>query len=829
MPAEPNSPTSSDTEGQESFIRLLLRLVWEVVKLVAPIAGIAMLAPYYGLGILALLVVLVGGSAKLGWKTFAGGLSWLLTATIIGLCISLGSWVSGWWGIPLAVLLLFVGLASAATYEKRLGLATPPLKPEAVSSDLPPGASAWAGEDLLTPEGEPVRTFDWGELCMGGPTYGTYLFPDGVLLSGLGSSVRFSSSGRYFASPLPGRDGWGLLILDRQTRTVYRHAQLGEFWEIDDFTDEALSGRCSPLVDNQGYRVALTELIDPATAVQLEATGDLWLEPGWTNTDIPEQRSFPAPAGGHRLIGKRYFPESLRALSEPTLPLRYPGYRLQMDGELSELLIDHSEPVIWRADGQALVCRVTSLDSATRWPCVYWLWQAGQGWHALPTPWLSAEDEPTLFWEEAIALTAQAMIVQGTVDHAYPDHLGFGYCLHSTPSDVDAAIGHNAQGRLQVGEYRRSRVQLSLPLDASAARGAASVMSEPLADGSRATFTWLHDNASGRLGAYACRIGDWQLEGEWLLDHRVSDCGRYLALVAFADAPAVPGQVCVAYTQRRTVLRLDRALLFARLVDFRAGDLSLLHILGRLSEGEQGTPLRRYDQAAPAAERAARFVERAEGSRLYYESLSLRVSEHGIQPLPRWRLVEQPQVANADGDFVLPAPTGRDAAWLFGAQSEYCDSYLREGFPRQGGCLLTASGLALADLGPAMIWSADGRYLAVTRFIDRMSVSQQADTDQWHLLLLDTHERTWRETGIHIGCMPLFEGFDAEGIEVRTFTYDWENEEDAGVLRRIALADLLVLCATPLEARGALWLPPQELSRAGQWQRLDSAHLQPWR
>lgn len=828
MPAEPNSSTVTDAD-QEPMSRLLLRLVWELVKLVAPITGVAMLAPYYGVSILALVALLVGLSAKLGWKTLASGMSWLMTASVIGACISLGMWIPGWWGVPLALVLLVIGLASASTYEKYLGLATPALKPEAVSSELPPGSSAWGGADLLTPEDEPIRTFDWGELCMGGPTYGTYLFPDGVLLGGLGSSVRFSSSGRYFAAPLPGRDGWGLLILDRQTRTVYRHAQLNEFWELDDFTDEALSGRCSPLVDNQSYRAPLADLLDPSKAVQLEARGDLWLEPGWVTTDSPDQRSFPAPAGNHRLSARRYFPDSLRELADPTLPLRYPGYRLQMDEELSDLLIDATEPVIWRADGQALVCRVTSLQSETRWPCVYWLWQAGQGWRALPAPWVSAEDEPTQFWEQATALTEQAMTVQGTVDHSYPDHLGFGYQLYSTPSDVDVAIGHNPQGRLQIAEFRRSRVQLSLPLDAEAVRGAASVQSEPLADGSRATFTWLHDNVSGRLGAYACRIGDWALEGEWLLDHRVSDCGRYLALVAFADAPAVPSQVCVADNQQRVLLRLERSLLVARLVDFRGGELSLLQVLGRLSDSERDTPLRRYDQAAPAAERAARFVERVEGSRLYYEALNLQVTEQGLQPLPRWRLVERPQVANADGDFVLPAPTGRDAAWLFGAQSEYCDSYLREGFPRQGGCLLTASGLALDSLGPSMIWSEDGRYLALTRFIERLSAGQQADTDQWHLLLLDTAARTWRDTGRHIGCMPVFERFDEQGIEVRSFTYDWENEEDAGQLTHIALADLLRLHATPLEARGPFWLPSHELARAGQWQRLDTSHLQAWR
>ena len=183
-------------------------------------------------------------------------------------------------------------------------------------------------------------------------------------------------------------------------------------------------------------------------------------------------------------------------------------------------------------------------------------------------------------------------------------------------------------------------------------------------------FEWRRDSRDGRLGAYACRIGDWQLEGEWLLDHRVSDCGRYLALIAFAEAPAVPHRLCVADLQRRILLEFAQRPLIAGLLDFRAGVLSLACIVGRLGRDERDTALHRYDQAAPAAEQAAGFVERDEHSRLYQRRLALRVAADGLQALQGWRLVERPQVANADGDFILPAPGGRDAAWLFGAQSD---------------------------------------------------------------------------------------------------------------------------------------------------------------
>jgi hypothetical protein len=362
-------------------------------------------------------------------------------------------------------------------------------------------------------------------------------------------------------------------------------------------------------------------------------------------------------------------------------------------------------------------------------------------------------------------------------------------------------------------------------------RGEGAILGEPMLGGTPPRFEWLRDSSDGRLGAYACRIGDWVLEGQWLLDHRVSDCGRYLALVAFAEAPAVPHRVCVVDMQRRRLLEFAGQPLVARLLDFRAGVLSLAQVRGRLARDEDDTPLRRFDRAAPAALRAARFVEREEDSRLYYQRLELRVGQEALAALPSWRVVERPQVANADGDFVLPAPGGGDAAWLFGSQSEYRDHYLRERHPRGGGCLLTASGLAVANLGPSLIWSDNGRYLALTRHIPRMQLAERVETDQWQLLLLDIQERNLRSTGSHIGCMPQFLRFANGVIEWRVLPSDWEHEDSAAEwqLRSLQLSELLPLCGTQLQARGALWLPPEELVRAGQWQGLDAAALQAWR
>jgi len=118
--------------------------------------------------------------------------------------------------------------------------------------------------------------------------------------------------------------------------------------------------------------------------------------------------------------------------------------------------------------------------------------------------------------------------------------------------------------------------------------------------------------------------------------------------------------------------------------------------------------------------------------------------------------------------------------------------------------------------------------LALTRFIDRFATVGEVGR-QWFLLLLDLQDKTLRCSSDSIGLMPLFERFDATGIEVRLFEYDWQVEEDIGQVRRLELAQLLQLPSEPLQTCDALWLPAEEQHRADQWQALDSNHLQAWR
>ncbi len=124
-------------EAAESLGKLVIRLLWELTKLVLPIVAVAMLAPWAALALVATFALLTGLCARLGWRRVAAVLSWLLTAAVIGLSFSLFAWLSAWWAVPLCALLLLFGLALVASYEKRLGLAKakPHIAEIATSSD----------------------------------------------------------------------------------------------------------------------------------------------------------------------------------------------------------------------------------------------------------------------------------------------------------------------------------------------------------------------------------------------------------------------------------------------------------------------------------------------------------------------------------------------------------------------------------------------------------------------------------------------------------------------------------------------------------------------
>ncbi|WP_405045696.1 hypothetical protein [Pseudomonas brassicacearum] len=791
-----------------SLSRLFLELFWQLGILLVPAFFVTILPPPLALLAVLFFGLLMGLAARFGFLSAGRVCGRLIVGAVFGLGFSVGRALPEWWGILAAIASIGGGLACVSTWERRLGLAP-------VSGK---GASAWGGsEPQLTPEGEPIRVFNHSEIAMGGPTYCDYLFPDGVLLQGLGSSSLFSRDGRYFAATVPSRQNWGLVVLDRQQRQVYRCAD-SELWELDGFDLGVLSGRHSPLVDDSGREIRLEELFQTASVTHLVPFADLWLESGWHPEQVQQAFERRSADGQHCLRGDIALPATFRDLVQPLEPLVSPRYTISVDGQPSGLLMAADAPLVWSSDQRALVC-LAQEQSPHADGDQYWLWQLDLGWRALPSPWVKNEAEPSFYWHELLGLDASQVQIGSYLDYPRPGSGRYGYRLDSIHGDTETQVGHDAQGRVQVGEFTLTRMTIAMPLDSQGQRGDSFIETQPMQDGVRARLTWLGDNPDG-LGGYRCQIGDWQLPGRWLLDHRVSDCGRYLALLPFDGATTVATHGVVADLKERQLLQ-GPAMWVARLLDFRAGRLSLAVVAGRLDQDLESSALQRFNVPAPQVGSAPSFFQPDEQSRLLYDTVELQVSDSQLHRMPPWRLVDRPQVANAEGEFILPAPNQQDAAWLFGSETEYADSWVRAQTPRLGGYLLTASGCALSDLAPSMIWSADGRYLALTCMATDVT-ELCGNYRGWQLLLLDVQAHTLRVHPQWLGNRPLFEAFDDDQVRVRCFERDWEAEDDddSGSVQSLPLTLLLQAPAEQLVCQEGFWLRSSQVHLIPAWRAL---------
>ncbi|VXB82866.1 conserved membrane hypothetical protein [Pseudomonas sp. 8BK] len=582
-----------------------------------------------------------------------------------------------------------------------------------------------------------------------------------------------------------------------------------------------------PAASKASWSRLAAQVIGPSTAAIDEISAPLVEEhTGLCSGEVDGNGTlwFVAPQAGHRLRGEPLWPDGVNQ-AEPA-----PCFGLWLDDQPSGLLLDAGEAVLWREDGESLVCRARpESQSHMETGSSSWLWQASVGWRLLSEPWQQLVGDPMLEWRGPSRLDACHLWYEGLLQPLSTESLEGGYELRVRPDCRAVLLGHDAGGRALLGQRHLAPVRLCTPLDAKGREGL-SLELAPMQGGVRPCLSWMRTSLDARQSVFSCRIGTWQLEGQWCLDHRVSDCGRYLALIAFAEFPAVPHRLFVADILAQRLLMLEEAPLIACLDSFQSGVVSFICIRGRLADAVESTPLQRFQQAAPDPQQGDRFVAATAAGRLYYERLQLTVDPLGLRLLPTWRLALQPPVASAQGDCILPAPGGRDAAWMFASAGISADKRASCTEPCGGACLITASGCAVPDLAPSMIWSADGRYLVLSR-LSHCEAGQAGVTEapHWNLLLLDTQDRALYTAPQAIGCRPCFEGFDAQVLLVRTFANDQETAGDLGELMSLPLASLLAWPKQMLIRSVTLWMPSEELPRGKQWERLDTGHLRSWR
>lgn len=296
----------------------------------------------------------------------------------------------------------------------------------------------------------------------------------------------------------------------------------------------------------------------------------------------------------------------------------------------------------WSDDGRALALQAAGEPLGQD---AYWLWREDGGLRALGAPWSALPAEPHAGGPELLGL--EDGWLRFGLDLAQPclTYERYGTLGSYSHSSLYLLHARDADDRPRWREADMPRLDLLLPLDGAAGRPGCLLQSAPLADGSRAVWEWLRDDQEAERGAYALRLGDWRLDGEWTLDHRVSDCGRYLAVVAFAEAPTLPQRLAILDSRERRLEWLAEPLADLHLQGFIDGQVHLLHLLGRNAYQPPGGPgegdpglLRRFDEGLPEPGAWHAFGRFHDDWRHYYEQA--RVAFDGtawrLCPTSRW-------------------------------------------------------------------------------------------------------------------------------------------------------------------------------------------------
>ena len=380
--------------------------------------------------------------------------------------------------------------------------------------------------------------------------------------------------------------------------------------------------------------------------------------------------------------------------------------------------------------------------------------------------------------------------------------------------------GHDLYGRSQSAEMYSSRFEVvwPIPLDGIIFR------SYPLADARRLNF--VEHSRNGAQVAYTLAHGGLDIPGLWQLEFRISDDRKRVELLPACGEAGLSEHVFVLELESGK-LHCSPPLLIERLRDFADGVLEIIELNGLCSKEFIPHPLQLADLPPPPPDRAADFYINRGYYKVSHSLRRLQVTSLGLELLPDWRLADRPQAANADGDFILPAPNRKDAAWLRGTECQYSSCWIRHQEPRLGGYLLTASGCPLFDVTPSFAWDDKGRYLALTHLIVRGSPENNdpQHAHQWQIWLLDTWTHSLRIRPGSIGLMPRFEGFRHGAWEMKIYENIWDAPGDSGQRRRMILNELLQLPEERLIKRGKFWHREQEQQPVAHWQAFDEAKL----
>ncbi|MCG6117858.1 MAG: hypothetical protein MEQ07_06655 [Aquimonas sp.] len=616
----------------------------------------------------------------------------------------------------------------------------------------------------------------------------TWVLEDGHVLEGRDRSLHVSRDGRWVV--VRSLRGGGVVALDRQAARRYGWDDGIELW-----SQVEASERWPRAMESWRGRANRDELL-------LLRFG-LWItEAEWLQA-APERIDVPDPLGRPRL--------QLLALREPqhaaaaTLPLQYalqPQYAARFDSVLLPFSLASAQSAVWRADGRALLLQPEDGQGA-------WLHEDGREPRRFPLRWPARHGHPALNVGRVRVLERERFALelrQGLPSAGYPQAWEAASADGGIRYTSSVAWAEPAPDGAVYYEERDIPGDLLLWLrldDPEDTTARAEV--ESLGPGGRVA---VFSRSAERC--WRCRLGGEPLAPSPLaLAHVWSDDGAHLVLQPAAPEGAVPESCLVVETATGTVLSGVAQGFDLRPVAMVGGVLQVRQVLGRVPAA---APITELLQPPPPPARGAAFLEPRRNSwlRLGCERYVLNVSGEGLDgPLDRTVRVRVPPSPLAAFELIYPSPSG-GWAHVQGARGRNDDASPRPQDARFAASIVVHSGFACSGMSPAMVWSADGRWLLLVHAPDPALPS-------WTPWLLDTlNDRLHRPHGDDPGHgmlpgMPFFIGF--HGGVVR-YEYVEQPIWSAGMPRRSGVLPLEALLARfraePLEVVQGIRVPSEQ-------------------
>mgnify|MGYP001809546997 FL=1 len=718
----------------------------------------------------------------------------------LSLAISLAIWawpiVGPWLALPLALAALVLGVLLHGRVFRRM------LRPRAeLAARYPftsehalngPGGHVWS---RLPGSGLRFRMVPGAKPRSSQPQGCTWVFEDGHVLEGRDRSLHVSRDGRWLVVRSL-RNG-GVLALDRQAARRLYWTDGAALWEQIEASE-----RWPKSIEQWRPLAAQDE--------PLQLRFGLWLSEAEVQRAAPERIEIPDPQGRPRLafVAQRE-PSRVAEALQPMAYALQPRYEAQLDRAVLPFTVSGPDCAVWRADGEALL--LVPDDGAGAW-----LYEDGRPPRRLALRWDVKHGHPALSLGRVRALDARRVGIE--LKQALP---ASSYPQPWDASSIEAGqrvggslawISPLPDGASSVREVEPpGEWMLWLPLDDLAdSEGRAEV--ESLGPGGHVALFQRQAE-----GCWRCRLDGETLSFSPLsLLHIWSDDGRHLVL-----QPAVPegavAESCVV------VDCTSRALLAGRVQGFElrpvamvGGVLQVRQVLGRAH-----VPGGALSGGPPEAAGAAAFLQprRNQWLRLSCERYAVAASGDAMQgPLPRSVQARVSPSPLAAFDLVYPGPMGQ-WAYIEGARGRYDDAGPRPQDARFGALACTRGGLACAGLSPAMVWSADGRWLVLVH-------APEAQLPTWTPWLLDTENevlhRPRADDAGHAALpgLPFFLGFHSGSARYEWCEHPWWTP---GTPRRsgvLVLESLLARYArVALVEAGGLRVPPEQVE-ACDWRGL---------